>query len=176
MRSDDSAIEKAAAGPGRRFSLSWRRLLLLDGLDLEGHVDGVTHEKSARLEGHIPLGPEIVAIEGGGGAETGDIGSEWRGAAPIVRDVQGDFLRHAPNGQVTDQVEGAVVLVLDAGAAEGDGGIVLHIQEIGRAEMGVALLGARVDRRGIDLNIHTSLINLIVDRLDRSGDAGKSTL
>jgi hypothetical protein len=47
-------------------------------------------------------------------------------------------------------------------APEGDGGVVLDVEEVGRLEMGVAVGGAGVDARSGDLDVHGRVLRILL--------------
>src|SRR5690606_17952828 len=120
------------------------------GLDLEVHVHLVADHRAAAVERHLDVDAEVVAVDRGGGGEAGT------GAAPRVLaesvDLQGQRHRagHALDRQLTVQGE-AVVGDAQAGRAEGPLRMVLDVEEVGRADVVVALLVVRVDGACVDL-------------------------
>src|SRR5690606_15296457 len=74
----------------------------------------------------------------------------------LVRGIENDLARHAPDRQVADDAEDRSVIegrTFDTSTAEGDDGELLDVEEVGRAQMCVALVGASVDARCVQLHL-----------------------
>src|SRR5665647_515480 len=124
-------------------------LRLLHGLDFEQHLDLVTDRHAAALDHLVPNETEVAAIELRLCAEADALAAPWILPRALVGRVERHFLRDSADGQVAHDFElrGAA---RDARAREGDFGEVLRVEEIGAAEVGIALFGARIDARRLD--------------------------
>src|SRR5258706_15362793 len=87
--------------------------LLENRLDVDLDLDRVAHQPSAGLERHIPAQSPVLAVDGGRGAEAGDlVAHDVLPAAEKLR-VQDDLARHSPDCQLADDASVAGIGRLD---------------------------------------------------------------
>src|SRR4051812_10316646 len=119
-----------------------------DGLHLEMDAQIVAHEDSAGLQRLIPGQPEVATVDLRIGGEAHARVPPRIAAASLVGGVERHLARRAADREVADDPE-AVALVrpgaFDPAALEGNRRELLHVQEVGRAQVLVALLDAGVD-------------------------------
>src|SRR5215213_6656996 len=98
------------------------------GFDADGDLD-VLAEDRAGVHHTVPDDAVVLAVEGEGGLETSLLGLRGLDRAQEV-DGDGDPLGDAVHGQVAGDLEGVLVLRLDLGAGEGEGGELLDVEEV----------------------------------------------
>ena len=108
---------------------------------------------------------DLADTENNAGSDAVRVGA---GAVELERDL--DLLGDTEHGEVADQHPLPVTL-LGSGADEGDRRVLLHVEEVGAAQVVVALLVARVDARGLDRDLDRAL-GQVVPGLDGANDAG----
>src|SRR5712691_131736 len=138
-------------------------LLLLDGLGLDLQLDRLAHQHPARFQGDVPGHLPRFAFELTGRAEGGPSTAPRIRERPLVRDIQGHRPGHATDREIADHSKGARAGLLHPSAPVRDPRVVLHIEEVRRTEMVVAVRYTRVDARGVDLELGPGV-------LDRVGD------
>src|SRR5688572_14314665 len=116
---------------------------LLDPFDADDDLHLFTD--AAGHEGH----PELAALDGEAGLPAGAV-SHLRLLLADLCDRDGDRLGHAAEREVAGDVELGVALLRDRVALEREGGELLGVEEVRRAQVVVALLVARVDLRGLE--------------------------
>ena len=79
----------------------------------------------------------------------------------VLHHVQGHRLRHALDGQIAGQRAPVLAFCLDLGALEGDGGVLLDLQKVGRSQVVVPLLIVSADAGGIDADVDLRALGLI---------------
>src|SRR5690606_5426041 len=120
------------------------------GLDLEEDGDLVADHGAAAFERHVDGDAEVLAIDDGGGLEAGDGALAHAGVDAVELELQLDRAGDAAQSEVA--VDDVVVTVrADAGGDEGGGGELFGVEEVGRADVGVAVGVLGVDRGDVDL-------------------------
>src|SRR3954451_2403897 len=126
-----------------------------DGLDLELDGDLVTDDDTAAVHRHLDVDAEVVAVDLGLGREAGAVAAVGVRSEAVELQGQGDRAGVALEGQLA--LDGPVGAVgAHRGGPEGHLRVVLDVEEVGGADVRVALLLAGVDR----------------GELDRGGDGG----
>src|SRR5450759_897114 len=121
-----------------------------DGLDLDGETDLLAEGDTATVEGHVERDAEVAAVELAGGREA-DSGVAERGAG--LEAVHLELERHRPGDAVEGQIpvdDQVVTVVANAGRLVGHGGVAFDLEEVGRADVGVAVGVGGVDRRRVN--------------------------
>src|SRR5581483_4676619 len=162
--------------------VAWRetslasRLLLVDRLDVDLEVDFVADQEAARLERGVPVQAELLAVDLAADLEARHLLAPRVLAAPEQGRVEHDGARHAADRQVAVDPGRVGAGRLDPCAGEGDRRILLDVEEVGRSQVAVALLLARVDRRRVHLDLDRGLRRVRLVEHDRAGDAGEAAL
>src|SRR6266478_1651055 len=156
-----SSTTSLSRPPDRNDPLGYLLRRLFHGLDLEHELHLVAHQDAAGLQCLVPAQTEILAIDARAAAKAGALAAPGVLAGALVGDVEDHGLRHAMHGQVSDDTVDAGFHLLDLRAAEGGGGKLLHVQEIGRSQVRVALRVSRVDARRIDGHLHRGGAGLV---------------
>src|SRR5690606_15413229 len=106
------------------------------------------------------------AVDLGGTLEAHAVVAEGILGGALVLHGDGDGLGDVLDGQVAGHLNG-VALDGEVGALEGPGGVVLHVEEVGRADVAVAVGVAGVDRRGVDgdLEVRVGRVGAVDDGL-----------
>src|SRR6266516_6289245 len=145
------------------------RLGLFDGFDLELEASLLAHQEAAGLDGHVPGEPEVLAIDLGAGRETGPPVTQRIGCPAVVLDLEADSARDAVDRPITVHEEVSGRLPFDPRALERDLRIALHVEEVGRTQVLVALLVPALDAGGVDVDLHPRLGRVLGD-VDRAPD------
>src|SRR5579859_6802319 len=106
------------------------------GFNLDLHF--VAHQPAAALQGDVPVQPEIFAADGGFHGERANALAIGVLALTLKGDIQGHFERDAMNCQIAQHMVAILALLLHLLALIGDGGEMLDIEEIRRAQMSIA--------------------------------------
>src|SRR5690606_5188951 len=158
-------------------SLRVRRALLfhlLDQFNLNVDADLLAHQHAASLDGHIPDQAPILAVDGGGGAEAcGDHGAERAGRLTVILDIQRHRLGNATDGQIAVQFARVLAGLLDPRALERDSRVIFNVQEVGRAQMRVAVGLACVDAGRVDLYIDRAIFRVFLVCIHSAAEALK---
>src|SRR5215210_8643982 len=125
-----------------------RRRGLAVGFDADGDLDVLAEDRTG-IHHAVPDDSVVLAVEREGGLEAGLLSLRGLYAAQEV-DGDGDPLGDAVHGQIAGDLEGVLVLRLDLGAGEGEGGELLDVEEVRGAQVLVAVGVAGVDRGGLD--------------------------
>src|SRR4051794_29727276 len=137
--------------------------LLLHRLHLDRDLDLVAHQYSSCLERLIPGEPEVAPVDLGIGAKADPLAAPGVLAGSLIDRVQRDLAGGAPDGQIAADPELVARLLgraLHPSAPERDRGVVLHVQEVGRAEVLVPLVRPGIDARGLDLGLDPRTIGI----------------
>src|SRR3954453_10074155 len=145
-----------AAGPGgggRPGPRRWRRgrwwsgsrSRLLDGGDVEAQLDLVGHEHVARAEHLVELHVEVGAVELAGDLERDALVTPRVDLGALDLGFEHDLARDPVHRQLSDNLEGVLVDRADLRRAECDLREALHVEEVSRAQVLVALGLVRVD-------------------------------
>src|SRR5439155_321400 len=135
-----------------------------DGWDSQFAPDGLADEEAAGLERHVPHEPEVLAVDVGGCAEADALVAHRGGAATVEVDLQGDGLGGVPHGEVTDQLPGVVVQWPHFGRREGNGGVVLDVEEVRALEVGISVVVATAQAGDVDPHFGVRLLRVFGDR------------
>src|SRR5579875_258582 len=147
--------EEEPSGAPRRVPLGpthalRRRLHRPHRLDFQREPDLLADEQGPELEHLVPREPPVLPAQLPRG------GRRSPAEAPWVRDrlrhvgLEGHRPRGAPNGKVPVDPVLPLSEGLDLRAAERDGRVPLHVEEVGRPGVGVPLRLPRVDACGLD--------------------------
>src|SRR5689334_5961060 len=142
------------------FNVLRPALGLLNQLHLDRHLDIVAEEPAAGLECLVPGEAELLPVDLPLRLEAHPLTAPRILAAALELGVERDFLRLIADREIADQLELAIDVALDALARERHRRKALDVEEVWRAEVPVALLGARVDARGRDLDLDLRLLRL----------------
>src|SRR5439155_20242489 len=129
------------------------RVARRDGLHRQFDARRLGDEDAAGLQGDVPGEPEVFAVHLGGRAEADALVAHRGRAAAVERDLESDGLGGAVHGQVPDDLPGVVAPGLHRGRCEGDGGVVLDIEEVTALEVGVTVIVSRAHARDVDLHL-----------------------
>ena len=133
-----------------------------DGLDRELDACGLADEQATGLERHVPGEPEVLAVDVGGGAEADALVADRGDVGAVEVDLQGDGpescrgrsdRRRPPTSR-----RGAP---RTAGGLEGDGRVVLDVEEVSAPQVGVAVGVAGAQAGGVDLHFDVGLLRLL---------------
>src|SRR4051812_4874350 len=142
-----------ACGPGPGSGLAQHTL------DLEGDLDLLAHDGAAAVERHGDVDAELAAADRGGGREAGARATVGVRAEAVDLEGEGDGAGDALDRQLA--VERVVVAVgADRRAVERPGRVGLDLEEVGGADVAVALGVADVDRAGVDRGGHRRVAEL----------------
>src|SRR5207248_3216902 len=94
----------------------------------------------------------------------------------VERRLQRHLARLAVQRQLSDHAEAVPAARLDAGAGEGDGRVLLDVEEVGRAQVRVALGVAGGNRGRVDLGPDGRAARVVGDVQDSAADAGEAAL
>src|SRR5687767_9180503 len=151
-------VERRQAPPHPRYPrqhrshrLPWQ--LSLHRLHIDRDPDVVAHENAARLERLVPGEAELAAVDRGRGAERQSLTAPRVASATFVGRLENDFPRDVPDRQLSDEAVSVTLDPLDTRAPKRDGRVLLDLEEICRAQVGVTLLLSRVDAGGGDLRL-----------------------
>src|SRR5690606_9489209 len=125
-------------------------VLLQDGGHLELEGDLLAHEHATGLERRVPGEAPVLAVDDHAALEPEAGVAEGVDGGARVLEVEGDRAGRALDGEVAGHPVGRVVHHLDRGAAELDGRVVLHVEEVVAAQVRVAVGVAGVDAGGLD--------------------------
>src|SRR5690606_3468900 len=92
----------------------------------------------------------VLAVDHGLTLEPDAVVAERVHGGAGVLEVDGDRVGDALDGQIPADAEGGLVDDLDAGGDEPDLRVVLHVEEVVAAQVGIAVSVARVDAGGLD--------------------------
>src|SRR5438309_10419493 len=109
-------------------------------------LDGIAHEDATCLKCHIPVEAEVLAVDLGLGGEASALLALVILYHTIEGGVEHHLLGDAADCQVAVDTIFVVAYALYALAREGDGGEMLHVEEVGGAQVVVAELDAGAER------------------------------
>src|SRR5581483_5194354 len=115
-------------------------------------LDFVAHEHAAGLERLVPLEAPLAAADRALRAETEAIVAPRILAGARLLDVEDDLVRLIANREIARDFVVAA-RAFDLLALEDHLREFLRVEEVGRAQVAVALVLARVDARGVDLDL-----------------------
>src|SRR6185312_646332 len=139
-----------------------------DGLQLEVDLDLLADEETAGLQRLVPLGAELLALDGHPAVE-GELGlPPGILGLPQPLDGDGDRLRDVTDREVAGHGQLVAARRRDLGALEGELGKLLGIEEVGRLEVAVALLVVGRDARGVDRHLDARLRPVLFIQRQRS--------
>src|SRR5688572_29200957 len=107
----------------------------LDGGDLELERDLLRHEDATRVEGHVPLEPEVAPVDPPRALEAGTQGPEGVGLHPDELEGDRHGLGDVADREVAGDHVGVLLDLLDLRALEADVGPLLSVEEVGAAEV-----------------------------------------
>src|SRR5688572_765478 len=148
--------------------------LRLHRLDVDRDLDLVAYQNPARFERLVPGESEIATVDRGRGAEPKTLSTPRIASAAFIVRLENDFARDIANRQLASDTVAVVVDALDAGASERDGGVLVDLEEIRRAQVGVTLLLARVDARRGDLGFDRRAREIRLVERDRAAHVGEA--
>src|SRR5690348_6724479 len=119
-------------------------------LELEADLHLVADQQAAGFERLIPGQTEIAAADLRRRAESEALAAPRIRDPALLDDVERHLTRHAVDRQVAGELELAAAAIEHARPLERDARILLRVEEVGRAEVRVALRVACVD--GIDVD------------------------
>ena len=143
--------------------------LLLGGFCVDGEFDVVADGGRC---GRFLAEVEGAALEGAGGGEAGDhlaVTTRLRGGGAVY--VEGDGLGDAGEGEVSGDLE-AFGVTADGGGFEGDGGVLLDVEEVGAFEVGISPGGVGVDGVGVEGDVDAAFGDVFVVPDEGADDAG----
>ena len=123
-----------------------------------GHRLFVANGYAAGFDCAVPGKPKIAAVDFGRGAD-----ARLLAAASISHGRSGSFYieRHflgdAVHGQIADELEAALGASLDSFGYKTNAGVILHVEEVGAAQVLVTALVGGVDRVGVNLDLDVGL-------------------
>src|SRR6266536_4895071 len=136
-------------------------------LDLQLDVHGLADQKAAAdLEHHIPTRAVVLAVDLGPDAEARPLGAGRVPRPAQVAKLEGHRAGDVADGQVAVHRVPLVVDLPDRGAVEHEGREAFGLQELLAAQACVALLLARVDAAGRDLDVAGRALGRVGDRQD----------
>ena len=143
------------------------------GLDLEVDRDLVADDHAAAVERHRDVDAEVGAVDRGAGREARAGAAEGVRAEALGREGERHRPGHALDRELAVQQQVAVV---DAHGVrgEGPGGVVGDVEEVGRADVVVALLVVGVDGRGVDRRRDTRTGDVLAGH-DLTGERAEAT-
>src|SRR5436305_9240334 len=140
--------------PARRLpEMARTRICLcaLHGRDADEQLDVVGDEQIAVREGLVPLQIEIAPVDHGFDLEADTLVAPRVGRAEIVdAPDQLDRLRDALERDLAGEPDLAVVGCLRGGRVKADLRMLLDVEELGRGQVCITVLVARVDARNLD--------------------------
>ena len=145
-----TAARKAGSSSAQRSWAVVNISLLLDAFEGEGHGDLIADAGDA-------LDPEIAALHGEIGGEADAVAAPGILAFTDLGHGEGHRLGRAREGQVAGDGEGLAIRRGERLRDEGQFGELLRVEEVGRAQVLVALLREGVDRFGLDRNLDRGL-------------------
>src|SRR5207248_7324338 len=156
--SRSSYLRRGAVVLDRAGSLE---VLEQDRLDVEDELDLVAHDHAAAGELVLPRDPELVSVDPGLRleAEAAEVAPvlvslpERRPPLADVGDVKRDRAGHAANRQLDVALERGLGHALREPAPEADLRVIVHVEEVGAAELGVARRLAGPDAGRVDLTL-----------------------
>src|SRR5262249_59489388 len=107
----------------------------------------------AALDGGVPVDAEVAPVDLRGGGEAAPGAAVGVGPEPVQLQRERDVPGHALEGELAVH-DVAVAVRAYAGRAVGHRGVVLDVEEVGRADVRVTLLLAGDDRVQCDLGGH----------------------
>src|SRR5690606_23044561 len=116
-------------------------------LNFELQIDVLAYQHASRLECCVPVQTPVFTVDGRARLEGNLIVSERIAPGAEVFTLELDLLRDTTHRQLADQREPGAIHILDPCTLEGNGRIFVRIEEIGRAQVRVALFIIRGDRR-----------------------------
>src|SRR5690606_17982412 len=137
-------------GPVSGHSSAWDVSVGLDGRDLELQHDLVADQHAAGLQRGVPGDAELLAADRGAALEADPLVAERVQCRALEGQRNGHLLGDALDGQVTGDVESVLTGLLDLGGGEGDLRVLVQLQEVTAAQVGVTIGVARVDAVGLD--------------------------
>src|SRR3954462_2274511 len=137
-----------AVGSGRLPAVDLR-------LDLD--LDRLADEHAAGLEGLVPGEAERLAVELGWGREAARVGAPRGGGDAFDDRIEHHGPGHPVHGQVSLEDEPVALVVTDLRAGEGDLGELLGVEEVGAAQVLVALRVTGRDAGGVDRDLDAGL-------------------
>jgi hypothetical protein len=146
-----------------------------DCFDLEADLDVVSDDYPACLQGLIPGQPEIASIDLAARAEPDAFPTPGVSGPAFECNIERNWLRYVTDCQIARNLE-ALLVTLNPGAAELDLGILLDIQEIRRAQVLVALVGAGIETRGFEYRFDGRVLRIFLVAVDRSFDIRDAAL
>src|SRR5690554_1826237 len=135
---------------GARPSGALRLCFGLKGcLNLDRNLDLVADEEPAGLEGGVPVQPVILTVDLRPGLESDLLIAPRVASRAEVLALQLDRLCDAAKGKLAYEREAVARNITDFRALEGDGGVLVRLEEVGRTEVVVALAIVGRNRRGL---------------------------
>src|SRR5829696_750250 len=135
-------------------------------LDVRLDPNRVRDEDAARLDRLVPPESPVAAIDFPPGAEAGALLPPRVHTSPLEHAVERDLHRRVADRQVAHQPEACSLLAawvpLHPGTPEGDRRKALRIEEVRRAQVGVAARVARVDARRGDLDLDAAPLRVLL--------------
>src|SRR5699024_10391471 len=123
---------------------------LLDQRELELQGDLVADEYTTGIELRIPGHAPILAVDAPRALESGPEVAEGIGVDADELERDRDGLRHIADRQLTGDDVGALVYLVDGRGDEPHLRVGLDVEEVRRPQVGIAILTAGVDARGLD--------------------------
>src|SRR5213076_2395538 len=114
---------------------------LRDGGDVELELDLVRHQEAAGLERGVPGQAPVLAGQGGLALEADAQVAEGVASGAAGLEIDADRLADTSDGEVAGD-RPVVAVALDVRRGEGDRGVRLDLEEVGAAQVRVAVLDA----------------------------------
>src|SRR5690606_37106429 len=110
-----------------------------DGLTVDKDTDLVGHEHAARLEGLVPGQTEVLPVDLRGSGEAQLLLAPRVLSASRLLGLEDDRACHTADRQLAGDAVLRVAEALETGGGEADLGVTRHVEEVGRAQVLVAL-------------------------------------
>src|SRR6266540_219900 len=138
-------------------------------LDLDLEVDLLAHQEAARLDGHVPGHPPVLAVDRRP-RRRGEHRLRFHIRPPSEElSREGDGPRDVLDREVAVELERGAPRRPHGGARERQHRVLLGLEEVAAHQVLVALFGVRRDALGLHLDLDARILRRVAD-LDRSGE------
>src|SRR5579875_1800718 len=115
------------------YLVALSRLILFDGGQVNLDIDIFTDQGTSGFQGYVPGQAPVFTVDRGSGAQTGTLLTVGIFCLAIILSLEDNRLRDTMHGEIAIDLVLVVTSRLNLCTLEGNGGILLNIEEIGRA-------------------------------------------
>src|SRR5437660_4464483 len=140
---------------------TYNNLCLIERFQVDLNIDIFADQHAATLKRCVPVEAPFFAVQLCFGAQTRNLHTPGIFPLTVVFCIESHRLRYAAHRQIAEYLVLIATRVLDLRALKGEHRVMLRIEEIGRAQVPIALFIACIDAGSINLCIHPRILRML---------------